>query len=964
MGKWCEMTKAQIGNIWEDSRLRGFLGAINRRCGIVETLALPTMRDLPPVKIETLFVPPLLSKEAVSADSDPGSWPAGKSLLEELESSPRLVVLGDPGGGKTTLSNWVAWRLTSGLTAPLPNRLLNVIPLPCVLREIPHEYLKEAKNIYEITCFIARKILGEERAEQVIPVLSDWVKAGRFILILDGIDEIPIESRAAVASWIKEAKDKKACVLATSRIVGYNDYPVDSPSKESQLRKDMSEKVIKRIDALAGDSDLAEVTEKAVSSWAELRYLMPFDKNQVADFVRNWYRQRCTSDNEAKEKTLDLLGALKDSEVTSKLARTPNLLSLMAVVHRERAHLPDGKALLYEEIVNAYLNTIDSQRKIIQDDTLGNYTWRDKKAWISYVGFMMQSARTFYSREGILASEKQVLSWLAKAMRQSKVVDAEAVAIEFLSWVARRSGLLLPRGEGYYAFVHLSFQEYFCACHIESSVVSPEFFNTKIKSKAAVSPADFLAWANESHWLETLIFVFEILSSERNSSWINSLVGSIYVNFPKMVPVNDEFGRLAARLLTNKHVKLGHQWINYLADISSVMVYRMWDEQSSHVVMSAFVSLGYALVIDDADVDEIDSRRRLPRFSVDYDSIDKSKVRIFIYRASAPLESAFLAGFTRVFVLDCEDCEYVDISEFDSKYLTALSVQDSALKGGERINEFKALQSLQLARVRQEGMENTKGNSNITDALLCDVNLSSLNFVAGWKKLYSLDITSIDVSDVSFLKALKEISYLTLERAPVEDVSALSSLKKLEFLSLAHCPIEFIPKLKVLGPLSIALRSLKVSSFDFLADVKYFTGGVVGDCPVTTLRGLASPALSYLYLDKLPLISWDGLEELDNLRSVVVRDIDCPDFSKFSTLKNLTGLRVYDTPIKDLKWAKGLRHLRHLLLCDTLIRDLTPLVNMKRLSDVVINKVEGLELAGLEEHPTISLSVRDRKDIR
>ena len=45
--------------LWDDLSLRPYLGEIRRRHGIVESLALPSMHDLPPLRIETLFVAPI-----------------------------------------------------------------------------------------------------------------------------------------------------------------------------------------------------------------------------------------------------------------------------------------------------------------------------------------------------------------------------------------------------------------------------------------------------------------------------------------------------------------------------------------------------------------------------------------------------------------------------------------------------------------------------------------------------------------------------------------------------------------------------------------------------------------------------------------------------------------------------------------------------------------------------------------
>ena len=74
---------------------------------------------------------------------------------------------------------------------------------------------------------------------------------------------------------------------------------------------------------------------------------------------------------------------------TLRLARVPNLLTMMALIHRNRATLPNGKALLYEDIAQAYLKTIDEFGQIAEfTDSL-----QDMKRWLGEVGLKMQQRR-------------------------------------------------------------------------------------------------------------------------------------------------------------------------------------------------------------------------------------------------------------------------------------------------------------------------------------------------------------------------------------------------------------------------------------------------------------------------------------------------------------------------------------------------------------------------------------------
>ena len=81
-------------------------------------------------------------------------------------------------------------------------------------------------------------------------------------------------------------------------------------------------------------------------------------------FARNWYVRREASASRASANADHLVRAVHADESFLRLARVPNLLTMMALIHRIEATLPHGRALLYERIAEAYLESIDTFRGI------------------------------------------------------------------------------------------------------------------------------------------------------------------------------------------------------------------------------------------------------------------------------------------------------------------------------------------------------------------------------------------------------------------------------------------------------------------------------------------------------------------------------------------------------------------------------------------------------------------------
>ncbi len=710
----------------ETFELRPYLGALNDRHSIVDSLALPNMRDMSPLRIRQLFVNPQLAENYASASSDPKSWPEGMGLFAALEKWRQIVVLGDPGAGKTTLSNWLAWRLSAGLVAKLPEVLDDRLPICCVLREMPAHLFADSTEIIDIVLWSARRLLAGKLENLTEQSLRNWVDAGRYILILDGADEIAPSHAPHVQRWLQRCFEDDAILLATSRIVGYDDAPLHCATQTTALSAALQNWFeIEATFERAHVKNLQKITNgespptldnseqgRMPMEWAHCLYLLPFDDQRIASFASNWYQQRSASELDANEKTADLLHAIKQSTATQELARTPNLLSLMAIVHRERAHLPNGKALLYKEIANAYINTIDQQRKISPGDVLVNYSPEVRESWLAYVAFHMQKLRFEEGEQGdtgVLVEKEKIEQWLAEAMAKSNLPDAASHAREFLHWVARRSGLLLPRSETMYAFVHLSFQEYFSARFLLAQITSPGFIRKKY---SAVSEADLRAWTKSSLWQETLLYVLELLSTER-ADWLEFALESLFSDCAETEFYDRDQANLALRVVNDQHISCGELWQRNLAHAAASRMSAFIDDMGEGLALA-----GYALHI-------------------------KTHV------SEGKPHASLLASLVQPDKILCAHAYCSTLADIDF------------------LRPMQQLRYLEL------------GATDVTD----------LQPLAQLNALQDLSLWQTDVQDIRPLQSLSNLRVLNLEGTRVADLDPIATLPRLGYLVLEDCPI-------------------------------------------------------------------------------------------------------------------------------------------------------------------------------
>lgn len=514
----------------------------------IRFVEMPTLREASDIELDRLYVEPRLSQREVQADTRPNTWPATLLTVSALQKQQHLVILGDPGSGKSTLVSYITWQLARPVALSgdhWSGSFGGLVPLPMILRELDLRA--------DLTWETLLRAFGQHRIGRLLPsldFLAQLLKSGRALVLLDGLDEIgnlTIRRKLRDAVHSGMANYPSTRWILTSRIVGYEQVPF-------HVREEVN---------VAGPATVGEVVGKAGRgkrvrvTVADLLYMVPFADDQIEQFSRNWYSYHEGSQDVAEDRVKDFLDAIRENQGTQQLARLPYLLTLMALIHHRNAQLPYGRTELYERIAQAYLESIDLRRQL---DRLP-YSLAQKKQWLAEIAYQMQLRRSKRGREQgatILAAKRNVRAWLRRAMKDVAARDAKREAEVVLEYFAKRSGLLLPRGEGQFAFMHLSMQEYFAACFLAPQLTASRFLPREEQSGPTVE--QLKAWVNEVPWRETFVFLFELLGN-RPPAEVDGLLGYLFMDRLRINSKESQrfAAELLAELVTDPFVRLTAQ---------------------------------------------------------------------------------------------------------------------------------------------------------------------------------------------------------------------------------------------------------------------------------------------------------------------------------------------------------------------------------------------------------------------
>ena len=422
-GNWIEKIFQSLGFGFQ----KRYYHALNEAHKWLKLIGIYNPADLHAPRLQEVYISLRLN---TAKESPAVAW---DHVFDDKEK--HIVILGQPGTGKSTLLDYLTLVFTGQINHSLRSRLHNPLPIIVHLRDLGKSDSKQSLlSLVESSENVGLKNIPSGYFER-------HLRNGRCVVLLDGLDEVLDETShehvvGEIQSFANEYPDN--FIVVTCRVAGWRGQLPNF--KQFTVRE--------------------------------------FDRDDVRQFVGAWYREVTRTEEinrlgvspkaeaireaearayQAALKQAELLwGALLRNEGLLRIARTPLILSLVTLVHKNRTtDLPKGRARLYRECLEILLDLWDARDKGIA--ILNSPSLNDKLLVLKTIAY-------HYVENGLLEMDRESLEELVAPLLPSLTKQVSASSL--IRQIYERSGVLVEQAIGKYGFAHRALHDYLAANYI------------------------------------------------------------------------------------------------------------------------------------------------------------------------------------------------------------------------------------------------------------------------------------------------------------------------------------------------------------------------------------------------------------------------------------------------------------------------------------------------------------------
>jgi len=406
--------------------------------------------------------------------------------LEDLLTYRRLVIVGDPGAGKTTFLYRIAYelsdrwlkaeRLPSGTSVPASSKAAEqhtearasfLTRLAAALRQT---FASEAGGLGLDTRTGEPAETGQcaEGGEPLLPIfiriaeLSEHIRRRRAQPSYEGPSAE--DSPAWLAHFLNQQNEENKWGLDREFIEGKLesgsvlllldglDEPPSAIDREATARLfENTTRAYQRCRFVVTTRPLAYVGRAVLDGFEEAR-IEPLEPEQIESFLGHWCRALFPESEEKAQRHLrELAEALRSTLEIRRMARNPVMLTALAVVHWNEKRIPEQRADLYSSIL-IWLSRAREKRP-------GREPAERCLTLLEHLALGMQN-----QPQGRLVqiSKGEAADMLAAQFRAENDAERRQRAQDFIAQEEVDSGIIVSRGSEL-RFWHLTFQEYLAA---------------------------------------------------------------------------------------------------------------------------------------------------------------------------------------------------------------------------------------------------------------------------------------------------------------------------------------------------------------------------------------------------------------------------------------------------------------------------------------------------------------------